>query len=664
MNSYIKYIGIIDKKNKVHSVHFTKGLNVITGKSSTGKSAMIEIFDYCFGSSEFTIPSGVITSKADIYFVVMSVGDSNLILARKEFDNHVFLKEESVFDNVNSLSMDYFDKKYYIPLSDFKQLLGKNFGLDIKDTDEDEEDRKHRGRSKGRPSIRNITPFLLQHQNLIANKHSIFYRFDEKEKREQTIEQFKIFCGFVDQEYFLIKQKLAEEERKLKRLEKEKEFIVIKQNSNVKEFDSLLSQFSDLSGIKLFDIESNILLLSPAQVLDILSQIEIKINYESDESLLKLNQLKKDNNKLESDKRELFIKLSDINSSIQYAKEYKNHLNSLDNSGKINVHVSECPFCKTKNEEMIQEGNDLLDAVKWLNDELSKTPYMLESFEVEQKKTEEEIKSLGIKILHNNSEIEKIEEVVNKLRKNRSLDEQALKIKLKIENFLENILENGLQDIDTRIKKATIEIKKLKRELRNKFNVDQKMKSAEKFINDTMKEIGDNFDFEDSYQPINLKFSLESFDLWHEDTKLDQNIYLRSMGSGANWLYSHLTLFMALHKYFCSLGNKSKIPPILFLDQPTQVYFPTSIKDTEDTFDAKKIEEKKGGNNLDEDMKAVTNIFNQLISFCNITLKETGLEPQIIVTDHADNLKLDEIEFEKLVNGRRWRARGFIELGR
>ena len=661
MNSYIKYIGIIDKDNKVHSVHFTKGLNVITGKSSTGKSAMIEIFDYCFGSSEFTIPSGVITNKADIYFVVMSIGNSNLILGRKEFDNHVFLKEESVFDNVNSLSMDYFDKKYYIPLSDFKQLLGKNFGLDIKDTDEDEEDRKHRGRSKGRPSIRNITLFLLQHQNLIANKHSIFYRFDEKEKREQTIDQFKIFCGFVDQEYFLIKQKLAEEERKLKRLEKEKEFVVIKQNANIKEFDSLLSQFSDLSGNKLFDIETNTLLLSPAQALDTLSQIQIKINYESDESLLKLNQLKKDNNILESDKRELFIKLSDINSSIQYAKEYKNHLNSLDNSGRIDVHISECPFCKTKNEEMIQEGNDLLDAVKWLNDELSKTPYMLESFEVEQKKTEEEIKSLGIKILHNNSEIEKIEEVVNKLRKNRSLDEQALKIKLKIENFLENILENGFQDIDTRIKKATIEIKKLKRELRNKFNVDQKMKSAEKFINDTMKEIGDNFDFEDSYRPINLKFSLESFDLWHEDSKLDQNIYLRSMGSGANWLYSHLTLFMALHKYFCSLGNKSKIPPILFLDQPTQVYFPTSIKDNEDAFDAKKIEEKKGGNNLDEDMKSVTNIFNQLISFCNVTLKETGLEPQIIVTDHADNLKLDKIEFEKLVNGRRWRTRGFIE---
>ncbi len=660
MNSYIKYIGIIDKENKVHSVAFTKGVNVITGKSSTGKSAMIEIFDYCFGSSEFTIPSGVITDNANIYFVVIGINSTNLILARKEFSNYVFIKEETTFDNINSLSNEYFQDKYFIPLKDFKQVLGKNFGLNIKDTDEDEEDRKFRGRAKERPSIRNITPFLLQHQNLVANKHSIFYRFDEKEKREQTIDQFKIFCGFVDQEYFLIKQKLAEEERNLKRLEKEKEFATNKHNFNVKNLESLLEEFFVLSGTKLFNSDANTLLLSPAKALDDLSEVEIKPNYESDESLVKLNQLKKDNNQLESEKRELFVKLSDINSSIQYANDYKKHLDSLDNNGRIDVHVSECPFCKNKNEEIIQEGNALLDAVNWLNDELAKTPYMLESFEVEQKKTEEEIKSLGIKILENNKEIKKIEEVSKKLKRNRSLDEQSLKVKLKIENFLENILQNGLSDIDRRIRKVKREIGRLNIELKEKFDVDLKMKKARNYINKTMKEIGKNFDFEKSYQPINLKFSLESFDLWHQDERLDQDIYLRSMGSGANWLYSHLTLFMSLHKYFCSLGNKSKIPPILFLDQPSQVYFPTVIKDEEKVFDAKKIEEKKGSNNLDEDIKSVTNLFNQLVSFCKTTLEETGIEPQIIVTDHADNLELNDVEFEELVNGRRWRKRGFI----
>lgn len=69
MKSYVKYLGVVDKSNKIHHIEFSTGVNVITGKSSTGKSAMIELFDYCFGSSEFTIPSGIITDSADIYIL-------------------------------------------------------------------------------------------------------------------------------------------------------------------------------------------------------------------------------------------------------------------------------------------------------------------------------------------------------------------------------------------------------------------------------------------------------------------------------------------------------------------------------------------------------------------------------------------------------------------
>ena len=49
---------------------------------------------------------------------------------------------------------------------------------------------------KEAPSFRHFTSFMLQHQNLIANKHALFYRFDEKEKKDQVIEQFKIFLNF------------------------------------------------------------------------------------------------------------------------------------------------------------------------------------------------------------------------------------------------------------------------------------------------------------------------------------------------------------------------------------------------------------------------------------------------------------------------------------
>lgn len=49
METRIKYLGLIDKDGKRHGVSLHEGLNVVTGRSSTGKSALIEIFDYCMG---------------------------------------------------------------------------------------------------------------------------------------------------------------------------------------------------------------------------------------------------------------------------------------------------------------------------------------------------------------------------------------------------------------------------------------------------------------------------------------------------------------------------------------------------------------------------------------------------------------------------------------
>ena len=178
-----------------------------------------------------------------------------------------------------------------------------------------------------------------------------------------------------------------------------------------------------------------------------------------------------------------------------------------------------------------------------------------------------------------------------------------------------------------------------------------------------MSDIGNRFEFEESYRPIKLCFSLKDFDLWHDTNK--RKVFLRSMGSGANWLYSHLTLFLALHRYFCGIGDHCLIPSILFLDQPSQVYFP-SVLDNAIEFSPKELAEKEGDARkrpVDDDIKAVTNLYSQLVKFCQETSKETGIEPQIIVTDHADNLSLDgDVPFESLVQGRRWRTRGFIEI--
>jgi hypothetical protein len=105
------------------------------------------------------------------------------------------------------------------------------------------------------------------------------------------------------------------------------------------------------------------------------------------------------------------------------------------------------------------------------------------------------------------------------------------------------------------------------------------------------------------------------------------------------------------------------IPTSLFIDQPSQVYFPSFLDTDEQFFPEKlaRLEGKARVRHVDEDIAAVTNLYTQLVVYCQDTLKMTGIEPQIIVTDHADNLKLNcDTDFGSLVRAK-WRTRGFID---
>ena len=664
MKSHLQMIGVIDINNRLHSVEFTTGVNLITGKSSTGKSAMIEIFDYCFGNSDDTIPEGVITDSAQLFFITMVIEDSNLILARNPKDNKGFIKSLSILPDKSEYNIDFFSKKDFILMKNFKEILGRYFGITIEDTDTDLENRKYRWNEakSPRPSVRNFTSYMLQHQNLVANKHALFYRFDQQQKREQTIDQFKVFAGFIKQDYYIKQQELNEKERELQEFETRKTSLETLQKDKFGRIAELQKEYYAIAGVPLFKETVETILSNPSVYLEKISIHRVLSDTNTKEYIDQINKHIIKRNSLIADKRSSEIQLRDIQASIKNTEQHSKDMANISTIPDASLHVSECPFCKRMNENLSQEANKLEDAITWLNRELTKTPLLLDSFLADEKRLKAGITELTRKIVLVDSEIQKIENVTEELRKNKSIEEQALKVKLKIENIIEEKIEFNFSDLDNQIDKIKKEIDILEKNIKDKYNPEEKLSAAERYINKAMKEIGENLDFENSYKPINLKFSLETFDLWHEK-KNRQKVYLRSMGSGANWLYCHIALFTAIHKYFCSLKSNSLLPPILFLDQPSQVYFPTAI-DFADSFDAKELKKKENKeNDVDEDLSSVTNLFNQLISFCNRTEKDTGIMPQIIITDHADNLKLADVDFESIVNERRWRKRGFIDNG-
>jgi thiol-disulfide isomerase/thioredoxin len=670
MKTLIHEIGVIYKQGNKHPVNFKKGLNVVTGKSSTGKSALIEIFDYCFGSGENTIPKGIITTSAAIYYVALSVNEQDMVIARDpDIATKAFFRRVESF-NSDDIARDYFNSSYFRPLDEFKKHL-RDFFLDIDDVDESLSARANRrfNAKAATPSIRSFSSFMLQHQNLVANKHALFYRFDEKEKRDQAIDHTKIFLGLVDQKYFHLSQEKERLSAEVRRLERQKEVNKRTSENYKQSVGPVLNQLYALMGFKEAPLSLEKVLRHPQDAKDQLDSIIVpeKINHNSDAATQRYNQLKLERTQKTAELRNLQRQAASINKHIQEEERFVDNVKQFSSPKHVHISASVCPFCHTEKDTLRESAEKLQQAITKLSGNLAQARPMKAKFESSLVEVQRNIEVFDKELTALNQQITEIEKTEKQLAEQKSLYESILMQKAKLFVLLDSLNMADDVELEKQIKALNKQLKDINKDLK-KYDVQKGLENASEKVNEYMAEIGSHFEFEASYKPINLHFSFETFDLYHLTPK-DERIYLRSMGSGANWLYSHVTLFLALHKYFSELSDKCAIPSILFFDQPTQVYFPNFNRDNSETFEKQKSQEAEQRRmlnveqNIDEDIKAVENLFSQLSIYCIELEQKNGFSPQIIVTDHADNLTLSNgVSFESLVNGNRWRMRGLIHL--
>lgn len=102
MHLYIKNI-ILYPKNKEKSPRFITfiedKINIITGTSQKGKSAIINIIDYCLGSGDCNIPIGLIRDTTEVFALYVKINEDFYFIGRENYDEHkskmYFYKESS-----------------------------------------------------------------------------------------------------------------------------------------------------------------------------------------------------------------------------------------------------------------------------------------------------------------------------------------------------------------------------------------------------------------------------------------------------------------------------------------------------------------------------------------------------------------------------------------
>lgn len=652
MKTLLKFIGLFDHRERVHGVELKAGLNLITGRSSTGKSSLIEIFDYCMASSEDTIPHGVIKEHAKLFFVWMVIGETEYIIGRDAAGKEFYIVDNPIVDDIWQLSTDIFDNHDY-KKDDYKIQLGILFGIDTQNTAETVEQLNDKRKGAQRPSVRNMMPFILQHQNLVANKQALFYRFDQKEKRDETIDQFKVFAGFVDANYYALSVEASLLQEKIGRLEKK----LSKAQEDIHEtYNRLLddiSVYSEITGGSILeDLTEEKFTENPESFrneIENLDYFEIKIDPSNKPQLDKYRKLESEENKLMAQLRETQLHLEEVIGSIDYIETYKNALEATHKPKSVSINYSVCPFCHQHTEHTLNEAKGLADAISNLNDELKNIPSIIRPLHEEKIRLQEEVEEIKGKLGEVDKAKDELAEIIEALKQNYSLQKQAYKTIYKILSRIDLASNETLKELQQNIYTLRLELNQKLAGL-NVYNLDKKMVLAERGIRQSMAQYRKTISFEASLDDYSLVFDLEKFELYFQKgmNEYAEKKYLRAIGSGANWLNAHLCLFLALADFFYT-HKKSTVPSILFLDQPSQVYFPAQ-KDTGDEFNP----EESGIGKIDEDMTAVNRIFTLLYDFC----KKHGNCIQIIVTDHADDLKIEGLEdFEEIVRAR-WRKEG------
>ena len=85
--------------------------------------------------------------------------------------------------NVDLIEYDFFSKEF-INYDIVRTKIENILNLNVTNTTTEPNEKKKKA------SLRNMVSYLFQHQNLMASKFALFYRFSDYYKRKDTIEQF------------------------------------------------------------------------------------------------------------------------------------------------------------------------------------------------------------------------------------------------------------------------------------------------------------------------------------------------------------------------------------------------------------------------------------------------------------------------------------------
>jgi DNA repair ATPase RecN len=613
-----------DGTRPVRTVQFESGrLNIISGVSRTGKSAIIPIIDYCLGSNKCTIPTGIIRRKTAWFGVVVRTDEGEKLFARREPEQQQATDDMHITEATENIVIPPTIEKN-VTRDAVKQRLDHLAGLTKLSFSVDDP-----AGGLGRPSFRDLAAFTFQPQNIVANPNVLFYKADTVEHRQKLRSIFPYVLGAISAETLAARHQLHQLERELRR--KEQELSDIRQVSErwKATAQARIAEARDLGLLPLSaprpnTFEGTVDALrtvagSPRAALDVTAE-SVK------EGIDELNQLNAEEEQLAHELARLRKRFSEMDELRANSSNYKDAIQiqreRLQVSRWLKGQVSEgheCPVCGNELDQATKRLDSLVANLEELETAAGRIDAVPPSFDREMERIRTQVSQYterltGIRIRQNALETHSENaqrQQYSRLAASRFIGRLESDLKM-----LESVGQDG--DLTAEVEDLRERVRVLQRRV-SEADIQTRMKRALSAVNLAAGRLLPYLDAEEPDNPISLSES----ELTIRVQSKDREDFLWEMGSGSNWLSYHVAVSLALQQYFIAQSS-CPVPSFIVYDQPSQVYFPKRLA-------AKPEDELEEPTLRDQDVEAVRRILKGMAT----AIEATRGALQVIVLEHA-----------------------------
>lgn len=561
------------RDGREREIRFRPGrLNVITGDSKTGKSSLLNILRFCMGDDSPHAPRGPVQESVAWYGLLAHVGETRFFIGRPAPPPNKTTGAAMLLVGV-SASPAFSQLTDNATAHEIRQYLGNLIGI----TDNEFVPPPGHSRRALAASFVHSLYYCFQGQGEIANPDILFHH-QNREFQAQTIrDTLPYFLGVQGLEDLRKRQNLADLRRRLRLLNGQIRDAESEQDAGLGRAGTLLSEARDVG--LLVQSESPDSLDAARALLQAVADSQASVVAHSDAGA--------EFDRLQSQRRQLSSDLGDVNEQIRGLDEFANVENQYEvelqeQAGRLSsiglipqnpVADARCALCDQSLDGTSGTAYLRVQAVLGQVDRsIDLTQRERPQIEGAREQLVAERNRLRTVIADTAGALDAIAEV------NEAAVEQLGRINTqsyvrgRIAQYLDTsaIVEPvALQALRTELDDVTGRIARLEEEL-DVATLHSLTISLLHSISRTMSSWAETLDLE--HASGGARIDPDRLTIVADTTDGPAYMDHGEIGSAMNWVGYHLTAYLALQEFF--IAHERPVPSFLFLDQPSQAFFP------------------------------------------------------------------------------------------